>query len=83
MRLALVLCAICAGLFLLDRLLLWMERCGWIFYRRRKPDPASVGSALLQLHQMAQPDRKYMIEARQRERAEHEDTAGSDDIKTL
>jgi hypothetical protein len=73
-----LICAACLALWLLHRLALWMEQRGWIFYIHKKPSPASLGSAFLQIHQLAEPQKKNVLEAKQRERAEHED-AGSPD----
>lgn len=39
--------ALGAGVFLVDRALLWMERRGWVYYRRRK-GLSSIGADFLQ-----------------------------------
>jgi len=65
-------------LYALHRLALWMERRGWIYYLRRKPDPHSLGTAFLELHQLAQPDRAYLLEARRNEQAQRDDQGGPD-----
>jgi hypothetical protein len=54
-------------LLLIDRLLLTMESRGWIFYRKKKPNQGSVGNAILQIHSILEPAKKYEIEARQEE----------------
>ncbi len=60
--------------FLLDRLGLWMEDRGWIYYRKKEGDgKAAVGNALLQLDSFFQPEKKNVIEMKQelkREQAE-------------
>ncbi len=51
--------AVAAGglsLFLLDRFLLWAERRGWIYYRKKKASPGTLGSAFLQVQSILQPD---------------------------
>jgi len=55
-----------AVLFLLDRLLLWVESRGWIYYRRIKPNISSSGSnILLGLNAVFQPHAHHMIEAKE------------------
>ena len=39
MRLLVAAVAAIAALATVDQLFLWMERRGWIYWRRRKPDP--------------------------------------------
>ncbi len=61
------------ALFALDRVLLLMERKGWIYYRKKKPNPASVGSALLELQNLVEPSRKYVLDIRKEEKKEQAD----------
>ena len=56
------------GLFLLDRLGLWMERRGWIYYRRSRGMSTRAGNAFLELHSMLEPEKKHVIELKQEER---------------
>jgi hypothetical protein len=44
------------GLFFLDRFLLWAEGRSWIYYRKRKANPGTLGSAFLQVQSILQPD---------------------------
>ena len=59
---------ILGALYVLHLLALWAEERGWIYYRRRKADPASVGSAFLELHQMVEPDKKHVRKAIRQQR---------------
>jgi len=53
------------ALFLLDRFLLWAERRGWIYYRKKKANPGTLGSAFLQVQSILQPDaQKAAVELR-------------------
>ena len=61
-----------------DRLLLRMERAGWIFYRKRKPSPGSVGNALMEVQSLLQPSVREAIEARKDHEAQDEDGAPPD-----
>lgn len=54
--------AVLAVLFVADRLLLKAEERGWIYWRRRKGSPGSVGSAALQVHQIIEPSKKYVLQ---------------------
>lgn len=56
------------ALFVVDRLLLKAEEKGWIYWRRRKGSPGSVGSAALQVHQIIEPSKKYVLQAKEDQR---------------
>jgi hypothetical protein len=67
-----------AGLYGLHRLALWMEAKGWIYYVKQKPDSSSLGTALLELHQLARPSVKHVQEARTKRTAQQDDQGGPD-----
>ncbi|MFC0626676.1 hypothetical protein [Kribbella deserti] len=54
------------GLFLLDRLLLWVERKGWLYYRKRRPERGAhgVGLAFLEMYQGYDDNRRIANEQR-------------------
>lgn len=63
-----------AAAFALDRLGLWMERRGWIYWRRsRRRGTAGAGNALLEVHALLEPDRRAMVEAIHEEGEEREE----------
>lgn len=66
------------ALFALDRLALWAESRGWIYWRRsRRRGSAGVGNALLEVHALLEPDRRAMVEAIRSEDEEvEEDESG-------
>jgi hypothetical protein len=72
-----LLMAVCVGvvLVLLDRLLLWLEARGWIYYRKKKASPGSLGSAMLEIQSMLQPSGEHVVEERRAVKSE-EDEAG-------
>lgn len=62
---------IAAALFLLDRLLLRMERRGWIYYRLHKHrSPGAMGNAFLEMQTMLDPGKRYIVEQRKAVRQE-------------
>lgn len=63
------LLGIAAALFLLDRLGLWMERRGWIFYRKRKPSGLAP-AAFLELQKMVEPTARHVLEIKREPRVE-------------
>lgn len=66
------------GLFLFDRLFLWMESQGWIYWRKKKSSVSGV-SAFLSLDAAFHPGKQHMIEQLQEEKKEfsdEEDEAG-------
>lgn len=63
-RLLLVLGFILAVLVLLDRLGLWMERRGWIYWRKRRARGSVLGSAVLDLQKIFESGKaKHLLEA--------------------
>ena len=67
--------AVAALLVGLDRLLLAAEARGFIYYRRRKASPGSLGSAMLEIHSLMQPSARHAVEE-QRRVVEEEDDEG-------
>jgi len=57
--------AIGIALVLLDRLLLWMERKGWVYWRKttRSTGPG-VGNALLEIQSLVEPSARHVLELR-------------------
>jgi hypothetical protein len=62
MKLLLALVVIVAAGFVLDRLLLKAEVRGWIYWRRRKGSHGMPASAALEVHQLLEPSKKYILE---------------------
>lgn len=71
--------AVALGLFVLDRLLLALERGGYIYYRVRKPSGSGAGNALAELQQMLSPSTQHVIVAKKEQRPEHNDDGGPPD----
>ncbi|HUX08089.1 MAG TPA: hypothetical protein VMX35_12320 [Acidobacteriota bacterium] len=62
-------------LFFLDHLLLWMERRGWIYYRRSKDAGGpGVGNAFLEVQSLLEPNKKELLEIRREEKSEQDDS---------
>ena len=54
-----------AALAAVDQLFLWMERRGWIYWRRRKPAPR--GAVLGPIDNVFNPAREYVVEQQETE----------------
>ena len=65
--------------FLIDRVLLWMERRGWIFYRATRPDMRNVGPAFLEIQRIFEPGVKHVLEEKVQQREEEDDEGGPDE----
>ena len=63
MRLALFALVAALGLFAFDRLALWAERRGWIYYRKRKASARALGNALLETQVLLEPRARETVEA--------------------
>ena len=75
MRLLLTLAAIAIALYALHRLAVWMESRGWIYYQKKRGSSGSLGSALLRVDEILQPGRRHVIEAREMEERDGDESA--------
>ena len=60
-----VLAALAVVAVLVDRLLLWMERRGWIDYRMTNPghiNPGQIGPAFLAIQGLLEPEKRHAAE---------------------
>lgn len=73
-----VIAGLAAAALLLDRAMLWAERRGWVYWRRNRASRSAVGSAMLELHSILEPDKEHVVEERARQRG-HIQQAGDDD----
>lgn len=64
----------------LVRLLLWMDRRGWIKYLgdAEVPSYGTLARGFLVFHQALEPHKRYVLEAKTQERAEQDDEGGPD-----
>ena len=69
----LTVAVVLVGLFVLDRLLLALERGGLIYYRRRKPSTSGVGNALTELQAMLSPSTQHVAVAQKEPRGQRND----------
>jgi hypothetical protein len=69
-KLAALLLAGAVLAFALDRLALWMEGRGWIYYRRRKPSSSALGNAFLQVQSLLRPETRHILEERRQDEEE-------------
>jgi hypothetical protein len=58
---------------LLDRLALWAERRGWMYYRHRKPSGSSLGSAFLEVQTLLEPGKRHVAEVQRQEATEQDE----------
>jgi hypothetical protein len=78
LKLVVLVLAFLGGLFLLDRLALWAERRGWIYWRNTKSRGNTLGSITLELQKIFESGKaKHVIEAKHDQNKESPDP-GSD-----
>ena len=75
MKLVLWGLAIVAALFVLDRLFLWMESNGWLYYRRTKSRGGASLYHFLDIHKIYNPEIQEVIEIKYGEQ-QQEDESG-------
>lgn len=56
--------AVLAALWGLDRLLLWAEARGWIYYRKKRGTGSRLGSAFLEVQSLLEPDKRHVAQIR-------------------
>ena len=57
-------------LWLLDRLALWAEAKGWIYWRRKKAQTGAMSSILMNLNVVTNPSAQHVIEAKEAKKLE-------------
>ena len=65
MHLLVTAVAAIAALAAVDQLFLWMERRGWIYWRRRRPDPR--GAVLGPIDNVFNPTHEHVVEQQETE----------------
>ena len=65
MRLLVAAVTAIAALAAVDQLFLWMERRGWLYWRRRKPDPR--GAVLGPIDNVFNPAHEHVVEQQETE----------------
>jgi hypothetical protein len=73
----LIIIALAILLFLLDRLALWMERRGWIYYRSFEPG-LSARNAIRGIESFVHPEIRYVEEEKTQRAAETDDASPAD-----
>jgi hypothetical protein len=77
LKLTLLGLALLGGLYLLDRLALWAERRGWIFYRKVKPSGNALGSTALELQKIFESGKATHVIKAQQEQGKDRPDPGS------
>jgi hypothetical protein len=75
----LVLALVVIALVVIDRLLVWCELRGWIYYRLTpRPIRSSIGNTLLAIEEMYRPSLRHAIEMRVDEAVQREEDGDGD-----
>jgi hypothetical protein len=57
-------------LLVIDRLALWAEARGWIYWRRKKAQTGALGSALMEMNVITNPSAQHVIDAKDAKKPE-------------
>ncbi len=68
-------------LYFFNKLCLWLERKGWIYYRHKKPQGGIMGNALLELQAFLNPSARYAVEVKQNKISQQRETKDGVDDK--
>ncbi len=74
MKYILLGCIAGIALYLLDKLSLWAERRGWIYYRHKRSSGGAIGNAFLELQAFFEPSKRYVIEERKNIKKDAQDS---------
>jgi hypothetical protein len=55
---------ILVGLYCIDKVALWAEERGWIYYRKRHCSSGTLGNAFLAIQTALEPSKKFIFEER-------------------
>ncbi|MEQ1817014.1 MAG: hypothetical protein ABL871_00275 [Terricaulis sp.] len=58
------------ALFLIDRVALWAEERGWIYWRRKKAQTGALGSALMEMNVFINPSAQHVVAAKDAKKLE-------------
>jgi hypothetical protein len=65
MKTFLIIGSICLAIYFFDKICLWLEKQGWLYYRNKKAESGIIGNALLELHSLLNPGTRHVIEVKQ------------------
>ncbi len=72
--------ALVLGATLLDRVALWAERRGWIYWRKRKPevDGGAITGAFGEIQSVLSPSHRHVVDEQRNKQTLRHDTATGD-----
>lgn len=68
-----IVVALFVGIFILDRMGLWLESKGWIYWRKKRSTGAGFGNALQELDAFFRPNSRYTIEVNKEASGQRDD----------
>jgi len=73
--------AVLLVIFFVKRLLAWLDEHDYIIYNGHVPTYGSLGNAFMELQQLAEPQKKYVLEMKEEltQKREEDGDAGPDD----
>lgn len=74
MRVLLYVALAVAGLYAVHRAACRAERRGWIHYREGRGRSSALGNALLEVHTLIEPSKRFVLEERLRDEADEQDS---------
>jgi hypothetical protein len=73
--------AIAVAAFVLDRVALWAEEQGWIYWRRKKASTTALGAILSDLNTVTNPASQHVVEAKQAKKLEERDNGDPPELR--
>ncbi|MCB9475600.1 MAG: hypothetical protein H6685_01945 [Deltaproteobacteria bacterium] len=69
-----------AGIWGFDRLMLVAEARGYVYWRRKKPSPGTVGTALMEVQSIFEPGKEHTVKEVREEETEEDDSGDPPDL---
>ncbi len=82
MKYALLMVVAVAGLYALHRLGLWAEGRGWIYYRKKHGGSGTLSNALLEVHAVFDPSKRYVLEEKERDQVDEKQSGDPPTTRT-
>jgi hypothetical protein len=74
MKLIVYVVLVVGVLYCLHRLGLWAEERGWIYYRKKHGSSGTLSTAVLEVHSLLEPSKRYVLEETTRDQVEEKDS---------
>jgi hypothetical protein len=77
MKTAVIVLLVLIGCWVLNRFGCWMERRGWIYWRKSRGTDGRLSQAFTSVHSLLEPAKRHILEVQEKEADHRPDAASS------